>query len=65
MTNAAATTSIGILKYKPTIIINQGTAGAHDLGLKVGDIVLASKIYKVGSYYNPCGKIPMKSLLPY
>lgn len=71
ITNAAAATSIGILKYKPKIIINQGTAGAHDLDLKVGDIVLASKIYNAGSYYteysnkeiNPYKRIPMKSPL--
>ncbi|WP_410207709.1 5'-methylthioadenosine/S-adenosylhomocysteine nucleosidase [Fusobacterium sp.] len=48
--NAAASTTIGILKYSPTVIINQGTAGGHDPKLHAADIVLAKKIINMGAF---------------
>lgn len=49
ITNASAATTIAIEKYKPTIIINQGTAGGHDPKLHSGDIVLAKEIINFGA----------------
>ncbi|MGL4537482.1 MAG: 5'-methylthioadenosine/S-adenosylhomocysteine nucleosidase, partial [Cetobacterium sp.] len=49
LVNAAAATTIGIEKYKPTIIINQGTSGGHDFSLHTGDIVLGTDIINIGA----------------
>ena len=38
--NAAASTMVGIYNFKPDIVINQGTAGAHLPELKIGDILV-------------------------
>ena len=50
LVNASVATTIGIEKYKPTLIINQGTAGAHDPMLDVGDIVIGTNIVNMGSF---------------
>ena len=52
-TNAALATYIGIKRYFPDVVINQGTAGAHDISLDVGDIVLARKMVNVDSFKTP------------
>ncbi|WP_426709528.1 5'-methylthioadenosine/S-adenosylhomocysteine nucleosidase [Cetobacterium sp. SF1] len=49
LVNAAAATAIGIEKYHPTIIINQGTSGGHDPKLHTGDIVLGSEVINMGA----------------
>ncbi|MCQ8211338.1 5'-methylthioadenosine/S-adenosylhomocysteine nucleosidase [Cetobacterium somerae] len=49
LVNAAAATTIGIERYSPTIIINQGTSGGHDISLHTGDIVLGSEIINIGA----------------
>lgn len=49
LTNAAASTAIGIETFSPTLIINQGTSGGHDNTLHAGDIVLGEKIINMGS----------------
>ncbi|MGL5049306.1 MAG: 5'-methylthioadenosine/S-adenosylhomocysteine nucleosidase [Cetobacterium sp.] len=49
LVNAAASTAIGIEKYNPTIIINQGTSGGHDSNLHTGDIVLGTEIVNIGA----------------
>src|SRR5712664_769993 len=38
--NAAAATALGIEKFHPAAIINQGTAGAHSVQLALWDIVV-------------------------
>ena len=38
--NAVAATTLAITTFKPKLILNQGTAGAHDPALKVFDIVI-------------------------
>jgi adenosylhomocysteine nucleosidase len=38
--NAAAATALGIVKFHPAAIINQGTAGAHSVQLALWDIVV-------------------------
>ncbi|MEI6055898.1 MAG: 5'-methylthioadenosine/S-adenosylhomocysteine nucleosidase [Lentisphaerota bacterium] len=49
LVNGSAATAIGIEKYKPTIVINQGTSGGHAKELHVGDIVLGTKIFNMGA----------------
>lgn len=54
--NATIATSIGIEKFNPSIVINQGIAGAHKENLHVGDIVIGEKCCNINSY-----KMPIKS----
>ena len=42
LANAAASTALAIKKFNPVAVINQGTAGGHDINLYVGDIVVGS-----------------------
>lgn len=49
MENAAAATAVGIERYRPAAVINQGTAGGHDPALQVGDIVLGAKVVNLGN----------------
>lgn len=48
--NASISTSIGIMKFKPDMIINQGTAGGHSKDVRRGDIVLASEYVQTNSF---------------
>ena len=48
--NAALSTYIGIKRFSPDIIINQGTAGAHSPLLNVRDIIVGESIINVDSY---------------
>jgi adenosylhomocysteine nucleosidase len=48
--NAAAATALGIERFKPAAVISQGTAGAHDPGLHVFDIVLGKQSFDASSY---------------
>ncbi|MBW5377799.1 5'-methylthioadenosine nucleosidase [Brachyspira pilosicoli] len=50
LVNASAATTMGIEKYKPTVIINQGTSGGHDINLHSGDIVLGTNIINIGAF---------------
>lgn len=38
--SAAAATALGIQRFSPGLVLNQGTAGAHRPDLRVGDIVV-------------------------
>lgn len=49
MVNAAVATTLLIREYAPGAIINQGTAGATDASLRVGDIVLGEASAPFGS----------------
>ena len=40
MVSAAAATALGIQRFSPGLVLNQGTAGAHRPDLRVGDIVV-------------------------
>ena len=51
--NTAAATAIGISRYQPRIIINQGTSGGHDPKLNVGDIVLGEKSVNASNFKTP------------
>ena len=49
MVNAAVATVILIQEYHPSVIINQGTAGAADPDLRAGDMVLATASVPLGA----------------
>lgn len=51
--NTAAATAVGIIKYRPIAIINQGTSGGHDPALHVGDIVLGARSVNATSFKTP------------
>jgi adenosylhomocysteine nucleosidase len=50
MPNAAAATVLAAERYHPVAIINQGTAGGHEAGLHVFDIVLGVDAVNLGSF---------------
>jgi adenosylhomocysteine nucleosidase len=50
MSNAAAATALAAERYHPAAIINQGTAGGHEPGLQVYDIVLGTQAVNLGSF---------------
>jgi adenosylhomocysteine nucleosidase len=51
--NAAAATAIAIEHYNPIAIINQGTAGGHEPGLHLYDIVLGNSAVSLGAFRAP------------
>ena len=51
--NATIATSIGISRFKPDVIINQGIAGAHKKDIHIGDIVIGEKCCNINSYSMP------------
>jgi adenosylhomocysteine nucleosidase len=53
VSNAAAATMIAIERFKPVAIINQGTAGGLDAGLKLFDIVLGTSAVNLGAFKSP------------
>ncbi|MBP3597118.1 MAG: 5'-methylthioadenosine/S-adenosylhomocysteine nucleosidase [Clostridia bacterium] len=48
--NAAAATTIGILKFNPDIIINQGTAGGHSKDVHKGELVIGEKYIQINTF---------------
>jgi len=50
MSNAAAATALAVERYHPAAIVNQGTAGGHDPGLHVFDIVIGVDAVNLGSF---------------
>lgn len=53
MENAAAASTIAVERYRPSAIINQGTAGGHQPDLHVFDIVLGVESVNLGSFKTP------------
>lgn len=51
--NATIATCIGIINFKPDIVINQGIAGSHVENLHIGDIVIGEKCCNINSYKMP------------
>ena len=51
--NVTTATTIGIINFKPNIVINQGIAGAHRENLHIGDIILGEKCCNINSYEMP------------
>lgn len=50
MVNAAASTALAIEYFKPAAIINQGTAGGHDLDVHKMDIILGKQSVNMGAF---------------
>lgn len=48
--NSAASTTLAIEEFDPTIIINQGTAGGHDPELHRMDVVVGEHIVNMGAF---------------
>jgi len=48
--NAVAATVLGIEHYQPSLIINHGTAGAHNPELRLWDIVVGERTVDYGAY---------------
>jgi adenosylhomocysteine nucleosidase len=57
MVNAAIATTLLVREYSPKAIINQGTAGAADPALLVGDIVIGKASAPFGSFRTPPRKL--------
>lgn len=52
MVNASAATTLLIDKYRPSVIINQGTAGGHDPQLNVFDTIIGNEIIHINSFVS-------------
>ncbi len=48
--NAACVTTLGILTFAPTAILNQGIAGAHSIDLHIGDIVVGETAVHINNW---------------
>lgn len=48
--NAAASTALACEALNPEAVISQGTAGAHDISLHTGDVVIGTRIVRLGAY---------------
>jgi len=48
--NVVAATFLGVERYKPMLIINQGTAGAHNPSLRLWDIVIGDRTVDYGAH---------------
>ena len=53
MVSAAAATILGIQRFTPSLVLNQGTAGAHRSDLHVGDIVVGRTCVDIQSVLMP------------
>ncbi len=53
MVSAAAATILGIQRFTPSLVLNQGTAGAHRSDLHVGDIVVGRTCVDIQSVLVP------------
>lgn len=51
--NAAAATALVCSRLAPCALISQGTAGAHDIDLSVGDVIIGRRIVRLGAYKSP------------
>lgn len=56
-TNAAAATTVGIERFHPRLIINQGCAGAQIRDLRIGDIVLGESTAEYGLFISDHGDV--------
>ena len=53
--NAVAATVLGIERYQPSLIINQGSAGAHNPALRLWDIVVGERTVDYAAYTSAHG----------
>ena len=50
MSNAAVATTLALVKFAPICVVVQGVAGAHDVWLRCGDVVLGERLVNYGAY---------------
>ena len=57
MTNSAISTMVGINRYNPICIINQGTAGSHVPDIHIGNLIIGECAVNVNTFSitNRCG----------
>ena len=48
--NSTIATTIGIINFKPDVVINQGIAGSHREHIHVGDIIIGEKCCNINAY---------------
>lgn len=53
MVHAAAATALGIMHFHPSVVINQGLAGAHREELVVGDIIVGERCATIHDLMMP------------
>ena len=51
--NSTMATTIGIMSFNPTFVINQGIAGAYSNDLHIGDIVIGKRCCNINAYKTP------------
>lgn len=51
--SCASSTTVGILQFQPSVIINQGIAGGHRRDLQVGDIVVGETCIHINNLKTP------------
>ena len=51
--NSTTATTIGIMKFNPSVVINQGIAGAHKDTIHIGDIIIGTKCCNINAYSIP------------
>lgn len=51
--NAACATTLGILRFAPGAVINQGIAGSHSEELHIGDIVVGESCIHINDWETP------------
>ena len=51
--NSSLSTTLGIMNFKPDIVINQGIAGGHTDKWHTGDIIIGEKCCNINAYSMP------------
>ncbi len=55
--NSSIATTIGIMKFTPDFVINQGIAGAHKEYIHTGDIIIGKGCQNINAYSMPDKKL--------
>ena len=55
--NSSIATTIGIMKFTPDLVINQGIAGAHKEYIHTGDIIIGKYCQNINAYSMPEKKL--------
>lgn len=51
--NSSTATTIGVIKFNPIFVINQGIAGAYREDINIGDIVVGEKCRNINAFSMP------------
>lgn len=51
--NSSIATILGILNFKPDLVINQGIAGAHKENIHTGDIIIGDRCQNINAFSMP------------